>query len=77
MGKTTVERLVYVGPETQFHLSFRGTAIAVGIAGAEGVEGFAIGCRHVLYVSHVLQPSLNLERRGSCFGQFLQHVKMA
>ena len=76
VGEAAIERLPHIGLELQLHLSVRGSSVFLRILSTQTVEGFAVGCRHVLHIRHILQSSLNLERTGACLSQILQRIQL-
>ena len=75
-GVTTIKGTIQVGRKCIFATSLRCTTILIRMLADVGIQSLAIGSRHVLHVSHILQSSLNLKRYGTSFNQLLQIIAL-
>ena len=71
-GEAAVERLAQVGLECVADATERRAAVAVGMAGHDGIKLLAVGRHDVLDIAHILEPPLNLKRAGSGLREFLK-----
>ena len=76
-GEASVESLLQVGRKEIGGTPERGTAIAVWMTGDNLVQPLAVSRHDVLHIAHILQPSFNLERAGSCLDEFFKIVYAA
>ena len=60
-GKTTIKSLLKISLESIGTMSARRTAIFVWILVDDGIQSHAVCGSDVLYISDILQASLNLE----------------
>ena len=71
-GEATVESLVQPGRKRIADAASRSTAVAVCMGGDKRIELLTVGGNDVLDIRHILQPALNLERRGTGLYQFTE-----
>ena len=77
MRESPVEGLADIRLEEQAHVASRCPRVTVGEPLHQLVEFLGVSRRDVLHVGHVLEPSLDLERRDPCLRHAVEAVELA
>ena len=68
-GVAPIERTVQIGFERIFTMTIGSPAITVRVFTDYRIQQFAVGCRHILDISHILKPTLDFKGGGSSLYQ--------
>ena len=73
-GIAAVKGAFEIGREGILAFAARTATVLVGMTPDDLIKSLAIGCRHILHVREIFQPTFDLQRCGPSLYQFLQVI---